>query len=375
MQRVINYGSFLQAYALREILKQNGAGDISFIDIKPGRHLISKISAMPTWRRYIWQLFRLITDGRLLSGLKDHAFGKKVAQGIQAAWPTLELDTPRHTTNFDSIVIGSDEVFNCCQDTTWGYSTQLYGDIPPSQTKKTISYAGSFGNSRLVDLQHFGVADEIGKHLRKLSAISVRDQNSYDIVKKLTGREPQMHLDPVLVYGFKNEIETMSQSPLPSKYIVVYTYQGRMKSQEEIDAVRAYASKNRLKLISIFCRYDWCDMAALPDSPIDVLRWFLHADCIVTDTFHGTIFSIITHSRFATFIRPSNRNKLHNLLETLHITGHEVENTNQLPGTLDLDENYDDIEETLQKHRLAANSYLSSLIATAGLAQQPTAHL
>ena len=63
----------------------------------------------------------------------------KLAKSLKSQWPELSLDEikPNH---FDVVFIGSDEVFNCCQKTTWGYTSQLYGHIP--QADRIVSYAG-----------------------------------------------------------------------------------------------------------------------------------------------------------------------------------------------------------------------------------------
>lgn len=72
--------------------------------------------------------------------------------------------------------------------------------------KKIISYAASFGNTGIKELRRFDVQDEIAELLKKFTAISVRDKNSEAIVKELTGKMPQKHLDPVLIYDYKKKL-------------------------------------------------------------------------------------------------------------------------------------------------------------------------
>lgn len=362
MQRVINYGSFLQAYALRELLRKNGAGNISFIDIIPGRPLVCGEQTKAVWRRYIEKIILLVKEGNIISGLKDFYFNRKLDWSIRKSWPILELDKPKDTT-FDSVVIGSDEVFNCCQESLWGYSTQLFGDKSKIQSKRVFSYAGSFGYTTLKDLHKYSVAEEIAYNLNNLKAISVRDENSKNIILKLTGKKALLHLDPVLIYGYKKEIGSMAERPIRGKYMIVYTYQGRLKDLDEISVIKCYAARHNYKLVSIMCRYNWCDTAILPSNPIDVLRFFKFAECIVTDTFHGTIFSIITHSRFATFVRPSNINKLHFLLISLGLEKHEVNRADALYSILDIEDNFDKIEGILNGYREETISYLRNNIS------------
>ena len=304
MQRVINYGSFLQAYALKQLLLQNGADEVYFIDIEKGRELpgFEYSKNQSKWHKFK-RFLQIIFTGLLFQKIRDRKFTKGLKKSIEDCFPILELDKPA-PKEFDLVVIGSDEVFNCCQPAPWGYTLQLYGKV--LNAKKVVSYAGSFGHTRYEQLVQLGIDKEIGETMKTMAAISVRDQNSYDIVEKLTGIKAEMHLDPVLIYGYEKEIAERKVN-YPEKYMVVYSYQGRINDKKEIKEIVSFAKEQKLKLISIFCRYDWCDEAIIPETPFDVLGWFKGAEYVVTDTFHGTIFSIITGRKFVTLVRKTGR--------------------------------------------------------------------
>lgn len=361
MQRVINYGSYLQAYALRELLKANGAGDVFFVDIIPGRILVKvPVSNKNRYLHYVVRLWQLAKSSNLVSGIKTFLFHRKLNHLIRAAWPALGLGKQASGT-LDLLVIGSDEVFNCCQEAHWGYSTQLFGNIPEDVARKVVSYAGSFGYTDLDSLKLYGVDSEIALHLKKLSAISVRDENSASIIKKLIGKDPLVHVDPVLAYGFHKELDAFMERPMATPYMVVYSYQGRIKSPKEIDEIRRWGQIKGLKIISVFCRYDWCDEAILPANPVEVFRWFKFADSVVTDTFHGTIFSVITNARFATLLRESNYNKLHYLLQSLALLDRVVDDRHSMIEVLSKEMDYSECCLKLNDARHQANTYLQSL--------------
>ena len=286
---------------------------------------------------------------------------KRLKASIHAQFPVLGLDdsSPSH---FDIVFIGSDEVFNCCQKSIWSYTPQLYGFIP--QADRVVSYAGSFGHTTYEQLINAGVADEIGRTMRKLSAISVRDQNSYEIVESLTNIRPEIHLDPVLIYGYKKEIADSSIDDQSSPYMVVYSYQGRISDKREINEIVTYARDRNLKLVSIFCRYDWCDKAIITATPFDVLSWFKEAECIVTDTFHGSIFSIITHRRFCALMRDSNKQKLGSLLKQLSLDNRMVQigDCKSICPILDASVDYDLVEDILLNERKRAYQYMCKLL-------------
>ena len=128
MQRVLNYGSFLQAYALKQLLLQNGANKVYFIDIEKGRPLPGYEPTVFGWKK-VWRILSLVLKGHLWTRLRGRKFMKQLKASIHAQFHVLGLDdsSPSH---FDIAFIGSDEVFNCCQKSIWGYTPQLYGFIP-----------------------------------------------------------------------------------------------------------------------------------------------------------------------------------------------------------------------------------------------------
>lgn len=360
MQRVINYGSFLQAYALKQLLLQNGADEVYFIDIERGRELpgFEYSKNQSKWHK-LKRLLQIIFTGLLFQKIRDRKFAKRLKKSIEDCFPILELDKAA-PKEFDLVVIGSDEVFNCCQCAPWGYTLQLYGRV--LNAKKVISYAGSFGHTRYEQLVQLGIDKEIGETMKTMAAISVRDQNSYDIVEKLTGIKAEMHLDPVLIYGYEKEIAERKVS-YPEKYMVVYSYQGRINDKKEIKKITSFAKEHKLKLISIFCRYDWCDEAIIPETPFDVLGWFKGAEYVVTDTFHGTIFSIITGRRFVTLVRKTGRitngEKISSLLRQLGLEKKCVGNNREMLENKLVD-NVDwlNINDVLVENRRRSQFYL-----------------
>ena len=364
MQRVINYGSFLQAYALKQLLLQNGADEVYFIDIEKGRELpgFEYSKNQSKWHK-LKRLLQIIFTGLLFQKIRDRKFTKRLKKSIEDCFPILELDKPA-PKEFDLVVIGSDEVFNCCQPAPWGYTLQLYGRV--LNAKKVISYAGSFGHTRYEQLVQLGIDKEIGETMKTMAAISVRDQNSYDIVEKLTGIKAEIHLDPVLIYGYEKEIAERKVS-YPEKYMVVYSYQGRIKDRREIKEITSFAKEQKLKLISIFCRYDWCDEAIIPATPFDVLGWFKGAEYVVTDTFHGTIFSVITGRRFVTLVRKSGRvtngEKVSSLLRQLRLEERCVgEDKKALNSKLAGDVDWQRVDKALAECRKLCQMYLSDAI-------------
>ena len=257
------------------------------------------------------------------------------------------------------VVIGSDEVFNFAQKSKWGFTTQLFGDV---DADKVASYAGSFGFTTLQDIKESGVKNEIKFVLSKMTSISVRDNHSAEIINALTGQKPFIHLDPVLIYDFSKEL-CSAKNPFLKNYIIVYSYQDRIADKKEIETIRNFAKKQGKKLVSIFCTYRWCDRGIMPKTPFDVLAWFKYADYIITDTFHGTIFSIINQKKFCSLIRETNKEKLGYLLSSLHLSDRIVETPYQIESTLLKEVNYNKTNNLLSREKKISKEYLVNVLS------------
>ncbi len=315
MQRVINLGSYLQAYSLKQMLEELGC-QVEFVDYKVEPCINARTSFQYECKVRVYALLQwLRSNGR---PKKETAPALVMTQSEKRFIPELEQLGVTGEKNLhpklDLLVIGSDEVFNCLQtNPDVGYSLELFGKR--NRAKRLISYAASFGNTTVERLRHYKVDKEIAHYLKRFDAISVRDQNSGKIVKTLTGREPLYHLDPVLVGDFRG----LKQTPVTQdNYIIVYGYSNRF-TEEECAAICAYAQKKGKIILTLGGKQRFGG-EHIACAPSEVLSYFQQADEVITDTFHGSIFSIITHRPFASVIRDSNggaygnREKLEDML-------------------------------------------------------------
>lgn len=312
MQEVKNYGSFLQAFSLKKNIEALGH-QVNFINIVPGRQLAE------------YQQPKLARYRKLVSRLWGWDFSRRFktiyqfqAQFSKEFIPYLGVEKKSGKEHYDMVVIGSDEVFNFAQQTWFGFSPQLFGH--GLDANRIITYAASFGATDTKKMEALGLKEEVAGYLKKLNSISVRDINSYSTIKELTGHSPQMNVDPVLIYDYIEHIPTQRHK---SDYIIVYSYPGRISDKDEIAAIRSFAKNKKLRLLSIGHYFPWCDEVIVP-TPFEVLGYFRDAAYIITDTFHGTIFSIKFNKQFATIVRSMNNNKLTSLLEQFELSSRIV---------------------------------------------------
>lgn len=361
MQEVNNMGSLLQSYALKKILEEMGH-NIFFLEIKK---IDADYELLGSYRMNFCkeQEKRGITgklsklDRYILNRLQIKQKYKNPNE-LFALFRRNNLCIDRVKEEYDVCIIGSDEVFNCLNAGYWGFSSQLFGNVP--EAKKVITYAASCGATSYNMLPQ-PVADRICSAIKNISAISVRDDNTRDFVNHFIENRTWINLDPVLIYDFQREIEDAEIPFLPPKYCVVYSYINRIHEREEIDAICSFCESRNLVPVALGAPQFWCKRY-IPCSPFECLKLFQNADCVITDTFHGTIMSAITRRQFVTVIRDSNRNKLRDLLSRLGLEDRECYEFNELKKIMSKPIDYKLVDEIREKESVRSRTYLNEAI-------------
>ena len=351
MQKVYNFGSFLQSYCLKSNIELLGH-KCDFIDIKDGEILNINIKKEKVSK------LRLI-DKHILKRVERYFFVKKRNKIFEVdILPKLGIVSGENNWNkrYDVVIIGSDEVFNCLQDSQWGFSKNLLGgDI---NANRIITYAASCGHTTYDKVKEAGLSKEIEKYFENISIFSVRDKNTKKFVEKLSNKEIIENLDPVFTYNFNKDIPNLK---LQDDYILVYGYDNRINDIDEINAIKDIAKKNNLRVVSVGFYQRWCD-ENVNVTAFELIEYIRSARFIITDTFHGTIFSIKYNKRFATIIRDTNREKLYDLLCKFNLENRQVENLQQIDSLLKKEINYEKINLFIENEKNKSIKYLKENI-------------
>lgn len=355
MQRIRNYGSFLQAYALKKTIESLGH-EVEFVDYKiedcivnneedksQKKSFINRVINSVEWRyKYVCLLLKR---------------EKSLAANYDKYLELLGIsDKYNYRSKVDTLVIGSDEVFNCLQNNKEvGYSKELFG--ANNNAKNVISYAASCGTTTMEGLKKYNISADIGDMLSKFKAISVRDSNTAKVVQELTNIKPVYNLDPVFIYDFDNVV---SEKLKYSNYIVVYAYENRI-TREEAKEIRRFANKYNKKLICIGNYQKCCDIY-IKASPFELLSYMKNADYIITDTFHGSVFSIKYNKKFAAIVRENNAQKLNDLLSRFSLDDRKVRNIKNLEEIIVKPIDYSNINKFIEEQKECAIKYFDNNI-------------
>lgn len=334
MQKIPNYGSFLQAFSLKKQFEKRGH-EAYFIDIEKGRQIVKSKTESSS--------ILLKLDRYALTRLKNYFFYRKMIKIHQNDYLTF-LNTQKRLPEgemFDVVLIGSDEVFNAAVPSAWGFTPQLFGKVDCA--KHVVSYAASCGQTTAEIVKNLNVDKEICDAMSRLELISVRDDNTYDFVVSLTNREPLKNIDPVFLTDYS---EYIPKTTWKKPYMLVYAYGNRIDDENEIHAIKAYAKEEKIDILCVGMQQRWCKNN-ITASAFELLSYVKNAACIVTDTFHGTVFSIKYNKQFVSIIRDSNRNKLTDLLKNFDLCDREVTQSRELPSKMKAAIDYNKVNEIL----------------------------
>lgn len=350
MQRIKNYGSFLQAFGLKKLIEELGY-EVEFVDYHIEEPIIKEEAKVKSDK--IRKVLKTLAGDAPLAQKIQYIFHKK---NFGTKYYTLLglTEKPNYNAKIDTLVIGSDEVFNCIQkNKNVGYSLELFGK--DNNAEKIITYAASFGNTTMDKLRQYNKENEISQLLSKFDNISVRDENSGNIVETLTNKKVKYHLDPVIIYDYMNECNLIPKINLKEKYMIVYAYSGRISSKES-DYIRNYAKKHNLKVYAIGGAQKCADKF-IDCTPFEVLAYFNNAEIVVTDTFHGSIFSIITKRNFVTLVRKSvgytygNEEKLTDLLNRLELKDRAIFDIKDMDNKINNTIDFESIDKIIKNAR------------------------
>lgn len=362
MQRICNYGSFLQAYCLKRLIESLGH-EVEFIDYAPGKPILNEDYTTAMYYKSMVREFVMDVAVSLEplcffapeSVRRSLRFKRKYKREYL---PLLGIGKKVYRKNVDTLVIGSDEVFNCFQKNPQvGFSRELFG--ANNNAKRLISYAGSFGNTTIGEINQAKLDGELSALFMPFDAISVRDANSASIIHALTENEPEIHMDPVLMYDFSCDVPHTCNL---SNYMVVYAYRGRL-TEEEIRSIQAFAKEKGLKTVSVGGVQPFCDIC-IEGTPFEIIDYVKNAEYVVTDTFHGTIFSVINHRKFVSFVRCGhgkkygNQEKLLDLISRLGLESRAVTNTTEFGHVIDEPIDYESVDAVIAAQRKRAMDYL-----------------
>ncbi|MFT4901576.1 MAG: hypothetical protein ACI81V_000850 [Lentimonas sp.] len=350
---VFNPGAFLQAYATQKMLSEAGH-DVQIINYNPPRHRYHPIKHL--LRLHLRFPFCLSYWNQCR---KSDATYKLARQKHFKLTRFFERREALQEERFDLVVVGADIV--------WNYQMKRLGCDPVYfgacvNTRRLIAFAPSAGSCSPAG----EIPDYVSQNLPNFNAISVRDANTAELVKKAIGAEVPVLCDPTFhLKGFVRSHATPRQ-PQRDERILVYLLHG-LASPELIRQVRALSAQTGLPIHAVLYGYSWADENIMDLDPFEWIEAIRHARYFVTNTFHGTVFSLLTAANVVVELNDAIFNKTHALLEGVSFGGRLFVADSQLAELFSNQLPTDRVDAYLNQEAKRSEAYLMDQLEQAEL--------
>ncbi|MBY8189921.1 polysaccharide pyruvyl transferase family protein [Vibrio fluvialis] len=327
-----NYGGLLQAFALQKYLK-NMEHDVLTIDV-------------PFVKPKFWgirgktiNLYRRIFLGLPKRSEYTDEFKNKNIKTTSLTLTNSEFKR-LNKYKFDAYIVGSDQVWRPQYSPNIGaYFLDFLAD---TDTALRISYAASFGVDHCQEFYE-DILNDSSKNLKKFDAVSVREDSGVDICRKYFGVESEQLVDPTLLLDKADYVELINKDKIRSSNgnMMVYVLD---RSDDKLEMINYIEQTKGLKQYTVML-----NEGKVYPRVTEWLRGFMDAEYVVTDSFHGVVFSIIFNKPFIA-IGNSNRGlaRFISILNTFDLKERLITSPDELTDDLI----FSDIDYTAVNHKV-----------------------
>lgn len=338
-----NFGQRLQNYAMQELLKEY-ADQVYTFQQKKTRYgikyrikktvceVMSGYSLLQMKREKLFRKF----DQRYVNYSDE-----KIGQGCN----------PTNIDDYDYFVTGSDQVWS-------PYSADVNATmfLTFAPREKRICYAPSIASNEIPSEKEALYRE----YLSGFERLSLREHNLAEYIQKLTGKKVNVVTDPTLFFGrdFWERIETKPRYMPEDKYVLFYFLGENQKSKK----IRSQLERKGYRVIDLMH-----ERRVYAIDPSHFLYLIHHAELVVTDSYHGTIFSMIFHTPFAVSERVGTRLDMSSRFDTLDLMfGIGQRKINQLEESDLFSMDFKGIDDKIQRECSRSRMYLECCLNCCG---------
>lgn len=325
----INYGGILQCYALCTQLRKMGHEPIVI------RRESNKQLFLWEWLRALLKVLhspRYYNPNEIDRMKNILPFIEKNLVRTAAIRSQKQMAKVCQDYQFDAVIVGSDQVWR--KDYAMNFSFNYFLDFVPAGIKK-ISYAASFGLSewQYDDKQ----SCRIQQLLKEYIGVSVRESEAVYLLKDNIGIDSIQLVDPTMLLDAKEYSKIASPRLINENYVFVYWLGAK---DGVVDVIKSLVGQGG-KIVTMFLREEQVQM-----SVEDWLSYIKYADNVITDSFHGSVFSIIFKRQFTVLKNDSGGNsRITSLCKLLGIN-------------MNTTKNYEHIQNAMQNKQKEAKNFL-----------------
>lgn len=312
-----NFGAVLQCYALEHFIEQMGF-IAEIIDYRPKsltteykaiiRHPIKFIKSKGFFsgiKRFfnIRLMFEINKRNRKFVHFRKHNL--KTSRRVHFSSEALKKNPPI----YDYYIAGSDQIWNPYLPN--GLDEAFFLSFSPVE-KRRIAYGVSIGQTKDIGDE---TADKFEVYVQHFDYISTREKTAAGFLKKISSKKIVTVLDPVLLLDAQEWDRIIISPKVNQKYLFIYNLQ---PNKQIIDFANQISENYNLKVVCF--RKDGLENVIdsfMFSSPGEFLGLLKNSEMVITNSFHGTVFSILYHKPFYTFPHTTRGERMLDLLNTL----------------------------------------------------------
>lgn len=290
----INYGSVLQAWALQKVLQQYGY-NVEIIDYEPlsYKEQYSLYAPLSNVKNLCKNILRIPINKYKKRQVQFFSQFRNNELNISKEFFTYNTFTKGIENAYDCIICGSDQIWNVhakdCDDVFF---------LPNIQTKK-IAYAVSINNT---DFSETRCNDDMKSWIKDFQFLSCRETTGSEKIYNFIDKEKQVYstLDPTLLHYQSDYNEIVSPRIIENQYVFLYKVWSGMDGFKmaanlgrrlKMPVYTLLLAKSVLRLVRI--EKNGIKVIKKETSPKDYLSLIKYASYVMTDSFHGTAFSLV----------------------------------------------------------------------------------
>lgn len=268
------------------------------------------------------------------------------------------------SSEYDIFIVGSDQVWRkiFIYDDMGAYFLSFLA----GKSQKRFSYAASLGTD---DIEYNTQELEyINSLIKDFCGVAVREQTSISLIRdvmKWQCKEPQFTLDPTFLLEKEDYFHLIREAKVKEPFSLNLFYYVLDINEEKEERIRDFADKLNLKPYTIYFsdKKKACQMIKQGFTP-KVEQWLLcisHADFVITDSYHGMVFSLIFNKQFLVWKnKERGAARFNSLLDILEIRNRFI----SLDGPMSIESmeliDYEKVNKLLSNYKMQSFSFLNN---------------
>lgn len=354
-----NYGQVLQIFALQYYLRQKDCypflikHDLTVTDTKSEpffKRLVNFFSSYPKLRDSIRRRLSNIKRNKYIPVIDRHfkEFKDKYIESSSKIYSYQELLNNPPTA--DGYITGSDQV--------WNFPNPIFLLNWVNDRVPRFSYAASFGSPIVPNY----LQDKFRSSLSRFRLVSVREKSGINICAQM-GILAEHVLDPTLLLSKDDYLNALKFDPILRRKPYIFLYLLGNKSKIDLEYLKRYAKEHNLDVVFVPSQ-NFKSESFIPTYPTieEWLSLIANAELVITNSFHGTVFSILFERLFYTVLLKGRDNKMNERIISLFA---DLNLSRSYNNHIDLTEkiDYTGVHNLLNEKRHDSFNYLDKVIS------------